>query len=730
MNRNISIVSVFLIIGLSMLFQPAMLCGGPAPGVGTPGQMVKKEFNPQVMRALGEFRGKHVAKIKRVKWNPERTRIKTLRGMPLSLPFSGSPEDAAKHFLSDNAALFRLDQEFNDLELDVGATRKSSVSNSIHYKQIFGGLPVFNGGVSVHLRGDDNSVFLVHNYYMPNIDISTTPVLSENECIGLATKDLQQRYDFRKDESGEYLSFKGAEFIFEFTEKPQPQLGIFEHKGKPCLVYKFFLMIEPLILEKFMIDAHTGVILQSGNLVQFDERSDFESALNNSTESVDGTGKVFDPNPVNTLGDISLRDDMGGSPDADAPIFDAAYITHPLFELRSILGLKFLFGPFVKVTDWAQLPWHILETPLFGYIFTISGNFDYTRNPNQFEHVMVYYHIDKNQRYIQSLGFQNINKRRITADPHGVYGLDQSVYYPSPPGAGFLSFGEGGVDDAEDADIILHEYGHAIQDNASDGKYIGLCNTEASAMAEGFGDYWAASCNYDISITNGFDPACIGEWDSTYDNLPCLRRVDSTKHYSDKSGECHEDGEIWSAALWELFMHPLVGKTVTDTIVLQSHSYVPVNPTFVDGVEALLDADINKYGGIHKDIICSITTNRGFDCNECITGTWTDNFGFIWNLTQTGTSISGTVNTSRCGSYNVTGSYNDPQIILTATKPSPPPDCCMSFTYNGTISTCSGGSGTWINPCALQGNWSMSKDGVGPLIQLETEGPFPCSGSN
>jgi hypothetical protein len=26
-----------------------------------------------------------------------------------------------------------------------------------------------------------------------------------------------------------------------------------------------------------------------------------------------------------------------------------------------------------------------------------------------------------------------------------------------------LAFGEGGVDDAEDVDVVLHEYGHAIQ---------------------------------------------------------------------------------------------------------------------------------------------------------------------------------------------------------------------------------------------------------------------------
>lgn len=426
-----------------------------------------------------------------------------------------------------------------------------------------------------------------------------------------------------------------------------------------------------------------------------------------------------------------LSDAIGGGPDADAPEFDSEYKTeiNNLKELSIFAGYYFLFGPYVMTYDLFFAPYHYGSYQ--GFAASASGSFNYTRSSILFEHAMIYYWIDTNQRYIQSLDFFDVNNRRIWVDPH-VNGYAITQYFNVPLGEGFLIFGDYSVDSAEDADVILHEYAHAMQDNQTYGKYTYI-DTEAGAMGEGFADYWAASCTYEISIEHGFNPACVGEWDEEY-GFPfsyCIRTVNGTKHYDeDYVGQMHADGEIWSAALWELFMHPLVGKTVTDTIVLQSHSYVPVNPTFVDGVEALLDADINKYGGIHKDIICSITTNRGFDCNECITGTWTDNFGFIWNLTQTGTSISGTVNTSRCGSYNVTGSYNDPQIILTATKPSPPPDCCMSFTYNGTISTCSGGSGTWINPCALQGNWSMSKDGVGPLIQLETEGPFPCSGSN
>ena len=143
---------------------------------------------------------------------------------------------------------------------------------------------------------------------------------------------------------------------------------------------------------------------------------------------------------------------------------------------RVCIGPFFLLtGPFVRITN--------IEAPDAESFISTSRDFIFTRDQQGFESVMVYFHIDRNQRYIQSLGFNNVNNRQIQADPHGFPGMDNSHYMPNPMGAGSLAFGEGGVDDAEDADIILHEYGHAIQDNQTNGKY--LTASEARAMGEG-----------------------------------------------------------------------------------------------------------------------------------------------------------------------------------------------------------------------------------------------------
>ena len=50
-----------------------------------------------------------------------------------------------------------------------------------------------------------------------------------------------------------------------------------------------------------------------------------------------------------------------------------------------------------------------------------------------------------------------------------------------------IRLGKGGVDDAEDGEVILHEYGHAIHFSQN----FSFASSEAGAISEGFGDYWA-----------------------------------------------------------------------------------------------------------------------------------------------------------------------------------------------------------------------------------------------
>ncbi|TCN34382.1 fungalysin metallopeptidase (M36) [Kribbella sp. VKM Ac-2500] len=90
----------------------------------------------------------------------------------------------------------------------------------------------------------------------------------------------------------------------------------------------------------------------------------------------------------------------------------------------------------------------------------------------------------------------------------------------------------------------------------------------AGAIGEGFGDYWAVSMS--IPVSKNYDLPCVMDWDATsYTSGPkhCLRRTDTGKTTDDMTGEVHDDGEIWSNALWDI--HQALGRNKANKVILQ-----------------------------------------------------------------------------------------------------------------------------------------------------------------
>lgn len=570
-------VIVFVMIGLSFISQANAFSQG----------------NPKVVEAIEKLKERAGGNVK-VSYHAA-DRVKTIEG-ELSPPYYGKPEEAAKLFLSEYAAIFQMSHDLSDIEIERVLEDKVGEKHHgyfIGFKQTYKGLPVFNARLGVLIK-EDKSVKKVSSTYRSDINVAITPALSEGKVVEIAKDDHFKNCKYYSGKAKKSLSCAGKEITLEGT--PSTRLGILMQGKMPILTYKTTLIIKSPVFDvmEYDIDANTGKILKKRSHVVY----------------FSGSGTVFDPNPVNTLNNTSLRDDAGGSPNADDLAFDGAYVQR---ELKDLSAGYTLSGPYVEVNDLLRTPF--LFSPTSGHVISPSGNFNFTRSFDEFEHVMVYYHIDTNQRYIQSLGFLNTNNRSILADPHWLPddGIDNSEYVTGatgfPDGFGYLAFGTVDVDDAEDADVILHEYGHAIQDNVAPGKY-GECSTESGAMSEGFGDYWAAS----NTSSSTFDPACIGEWN---DVPGCIRRVDSLKRYPvDTKGECHDDGEIWSGVLWDMFN--TLGKTNTDKLVLRSHVIIGSDttiesPSFCDGAKAIIEADRQDYAGANNVAIKNAMRNRGFD---------------------------------------------------------------------------------------------------------------------
>jgi zinc metalloprotease ZmpB len=293
-----------------------------------------------------------------------------------------------------------------------------------------------------------------------------------------------------------------------------------------------------------------------------------------------GTGSVFVTNPVQSLGIETLTDQK----DSDAAVPAAGYHTVTLTNLD---GSGFLHGDYANVVSETGNP-----------AFSPTNTFVYTRHQDEFEQVMAYYWVTQSQLYIHSLGFGE-TRRPIDNGPQAVrinqLGADNSFATDHPKNE--LRFGKGGVDDAEDAEVILHEYGHAIHFSQN----FSFASEEAGAISEGFGDYWAVTVGdvvaRSLGVPNREPLPCVADWDSTSytSTVPhCLRRVDLDWHYpTDLNGEVHHDGQIWSRALWDIRQG--LGNVKADTIILTGSFDFP-GTTMTDLANRTVAAAQTLYG--------------------------------------------------------------------------------------------------------------------------------------
>jgi hypothetical protein len=291
------------------------------------------------------------------------------------------------------------------------------------------------------------------------------------------------------------------------------------------------------------------------------------------------TATVFAPNPVQQLGDQSLTDQK----DTDYPALAGAYRSVPLTHLD---GSGTLTGKYVVVKSKTGTPARVLDGAYPAW----------HRDADQFEQVMGYHWVDTAQAYLQSLGFGStlrpVNQRQIELRIDQ-YGGDNSFFREDKAN---ITLGKGGVDDGEDAEVIVHEYGHSVQD----GQVPGFGTTpESGAIGEAFGDYLAvAVTSWATGVPTKTPEACVADWDSvsyTRTAPHCLRRLDGTKVYpADLVGEVHADGEIWSRALWDI--RTALGDRRASTLIVEAQFAFTTDVTFRDAALATVAAAQRLYG--------------------------------------------------------------------------------------------------------------------------------------
>ncbi|WP_394616272.1 M4 family metallopeptidase [Lentzea sp. JNUCC 0626] len=324
--------------------------------------------------------------------------------------------------------------------------------------------------------------------------------------------------------------------------------------------------------ERTLVHAESGAVVKTESLVKH----------------ANGTGKVFSPNPVSSQQNQNLKD----SNDADSAVPAAAYKSVTLSNLD---GSGYLKGTYAQLTGTKNK-----------LAYNKSNQFNYTRNNDFFEQVNAYWGVTEAQKYIQGLGFTNINNEAQKITTLGLT-EDNSFYDPSKDQ---ITFGTGGVDDAEDVEVVWHELGHAIQDAQVPGFGSSL---DGGSIGEGFGDWWALiMSSRDAQDTAKTPLACIMDWDATAyttETPHCLRRTDTDLTVSQRQNEVHFDGQIWSRALFDVYK--AFGRDKAAKIVLEAQfSYTP-STTFAQAAAATVATAKKLYGDADAATVKAAFTARG-----------------------------------------------------------------------------------------------------------------------
>lgn len=480
-------------------------------------------------------------------------------------------EEKVVAFLKGEANKLGLKHDLSNLKLEKIQT--SLLGKHYVYQQYLGKEIVKYAKVIVTLSADGEKIIKVFNSAEPiRATSSGSAKLSQDVALNLAWNYLQVK--------GKLLNQPKVDLIYKVYDK------------EPVLIYEVMLNVsEPYGTWRHEIDAVTGKIyaVENTHLNRIYTLEHAEEAVlrdnwaspakpitlkeagkdlvqeknNDAAVTASGYASVFDPDPMTVLHHEGLTDSTSSEE------FSAAYVLGLLQDISFSGGKYHLKGPWVTIKDF--------DPPTGAPSTSSDGYWLFERGDTAFNDAMSYHHVDKSQRYIQSLGFvaeKGIQNTSISVDANGASGQDNSFY---SSGENQMSFGHGCVDDNEDADVILHEYGHAIQHWINDDWAGG----DTGAMGEGFGDYWAAS--HSLSTVNGihFQPFQVFNWDAESNCWPG-RRLDKLdaryNHRTSYTAHSNMNGfvsdELWSTPLFQaLYEMVRLGypREDVDKIVLESH---------------------------------------------------------------------------------------------------------------------------------------------------------------
>ena len=469
--------------------------------------------------------------------------------------------------------------------LKLSYNKTSPVGNHYTYQQYYNNIPVYNASIKASLDNEKNIYVIINE----TVDLSfLNPSTIKSQVANLSKTDFVKKFVSTRYKSP--VDYK-------------QEINICVTKNNEAFAVQKIEMSAKDDNGGFDI---LSLINEKGTVIyQKDQRRYYRSfAPAFVGDSI--TVSIFNPNPI-TFAHAVAGGNYVDNNDADNATLTADRVNKKVVATLTN-GTYSLVNKYVKMVD--------LTTPANTPPTQTSPVFDFTRSQKQFEEINAFYHVTKMQEYIQSIGFTNICNYQTPLDSHG--GTADNSYFT--PGANSINIGEGCVDDGEDADVFVHEYGHACSHSANNNS---TGSGDRGALDEAFGDYQAVSYRRAI---DDFDWGKVFPWDGI---AACWggRRADATKVYpGGLVGEIHTDGEIWCSAMMSIWT--ILGRTITDKLQYTSLYNWTNNMKMTDAAQLVINADKQLNAGANFFVLCTQFKKFGLYSGTCSTGIDPDPFTY------------------------------------------------------------------------------------------------------
>lgn len=481
----------------------------------------------------------------------------------------------ARDWISKNSN--KIGTTSND-HFDFRSSRKGQSGETLRFQQTINGVPVYEGDIAIHFNKQGDITYATEVSVSKKLkQIDTTPTYSKENA-------------FEKAKAAAHIAG-------EITHQENDLYVFLTNEGETKLVHRVIInSYETPGDWEVMVDAHSGEVIRVQDIANYhhDDNRKKKPKQKPAEMKAAGTAYIFDPDPLSRA-HVSYGGDYVDNNDATNASLDAARSLVALPDITFSNGVYSLKSKYVQVADF--------ESPSTGLFTQASPDFLFNRNDQGFEAVNAFYHLDRSMAYInETLGINcksTLNNGILLFDPHGLSGDDNSHFIPSSQR---LAFGEGCVDDAEDADVVLHEFGHAIHYWIT-----GLKSSSSQGLGEGSGDYWAMSYSRSLNQWTSNEPQYnwMFSWDG-HNECWNGRITNYTKKYpSGLTGTIHTDGQIWATALMRIYNR--IGKEKTDRIFLEGLSMTNSSSNQQTAAIAVRQAAIDMVG------------TYGFTCGDVAT---------------------------------------------------------------------------------------------------------------